>query len=299
MSAEEFQAYCAYSANEYSGIGITVRKDEKGRGLIIREVEADSPADRAGIQVGMLLLRVNDTDMAGKTSTDARAAILAAGDADIRLLMEDEFGERKTFSVRTGVLKLDVVFSKMLEENIGYIRIANFEDGSADSAIEALNSLLDDGADGIVFDVRSNPGGQLSELIQLLDYILPEGTLFINQSKDGKEVHRYSGADCIKCPMAVLVDADSYSAAEFFAAALSEYDWATVVGEQTTGKARSQINIGLSDGSVLHISTARYLTPKRVDLAETGGLVPDIIVELGLEGDSQLDAAVKHLLHLP
>lgn len=297
MNAEEYEEYKEYSANQYQGIGITVTPSEDGRGLVIVEVLADSPADKAGVRAGMLLVKVNDVDMSGSTAAHAREVIMAASEEDILLVTESAEGETMEFTVRTEVLKVEVVSDELLEENIGYIRIANFEDGSADGTIAALNSLLAAGAEGIVFDVRSNPGGQLNELVKLLDYLLPEGTLFVSQNKSGKEVLHYSATECVKCPMAVLVNGDSYSAAEFFAAALSEYDWAAVVGEPTTGKSRSQINLILSDGSVLHISTANYLTPNRVDLTETGGLMPDVLVlpEDG-EEDVQLMSAVQYLL---
>jgi carboxyl-terminal processing protease len=108
----------------------------------------------------------------------------------------------------------------------------------------------------------------------------------------GEENVTKSDAVCIQVPMAVLVNADSYSAAEFFAAALKEYNWATVVGEQTTGKGRSQITVELPDGSAVHISNNKYLTPLRVDLSEQGGLFPDVPVVMTSEGDAQLDAAI-------
>lgn len=296
MNAEEFEAYKEYSANQYTGIGITISPSENSRGLVIVDVLADSPAEKAGVQAGMLLLKVNGTEMAGRSAAQAREIILSASDGDIRLETESAAGVSRSFVVRAEVLKVKVISEELLEENIGYIRIANFENGSAEGAIAALERMLAEGADGILFDVRSNPGGQLNELVQLLDHLLPEGVLFVSQNKSGKEVLHHSDADCVKCPMAVLVNGDSYSAAEFFAAALSEYNWATVVGEQTTGKSRSQVNLGMSDGSVLHVSTANYLTPNRVDLTETGGLTPDVIVAMGEAGDAQLDAAVQFLL---
>lgn len=140
--------------------------------------------------------------------------------------------------------------------------------------------------------MRSNPGGLVSELTALLDYLLPSGTIFISVDKDGNETATESDSVCLDMPMAVLVNEYSYSAAEFFAAALQEYNWADIIGAQTTGKSRSQQTIELSDGSAIHVSTARYLTPMRVDLAEQGGIVPDQIVALTSKGDAQRDAAL-------
>lgn len=294
MTQEEYAQYLQYISNQYTGIGITVSSAENDRGLSIVTVQPDSPADKAGIEAGMRLLKVNETDMIGQSAAYAREVILAAAEADILLELETTEGERITLTVRAETLKVQVVSDEMLDGGIGYIRIANFEDGAADGAIASLDKLLEEGAAGIVFDVRSNPGGKLNELVKLLDYLLPEGVIFVSQSKDGEEVLQLSGAECVSCPMVVLIDENSYSAAEFFAAALSEYNWATLVGAQTSGKSRSQVNIPLSDG-VLHLSTASYLTPHRVDLTEVGGLTPDILIALDGSGDTQLDAAVEYL----
>ena len=136
----------------------------------------------------------------------------------------------------------------------------------------------------------------MSELVSLLDYLLPDGDLFVSVDKAGKETVQTSDKVCLSAKMAVLVNENSYSAAEFFAAALQEYDWATIVGEHTTGKARSQVTIELSNGGAIHISTKKYLTPQRVDLAEAGGIKPDIEAH-NTEKDTtvQLNAAIKAL----
>ena len=194
----------------------------------------------------------------------------------------------------------------LLDDAIGYIKIENFESGSAEAFIEATDALMDQGATKLIFDVRGNPGGQLTELLDMLDYLLPEGDMFISVDQAGEETVYKSDADCIDLPMSVLIDADSYSAAEFFAAALQEYHLATTVGEATTGKGRSQITLEYSDGTALHISSKRYLTPNRIDLSEQGGLIPDVAVELDeqekelfysdaldYENDPQLQAAIS------
>ena len=296
MTAEEYAAYLDYGANQYTGVGITVEADEAGRGLTIMDVTPDSPAEAAGIRSGMLLLAVDGESMAGKTASQARAAIQAGAADAIALTLETETGDSLTVSVHAQELKTRVVTYELRPDGIGYVRIRNFEAGAAEGAIAAVDELLEAGAAGIVFDVRGNPGGKLSELIALLDDLLPEGELFVSRTKDGQERVETSGPACVEMPMAVLIDGNSYSAAEFFAAALREYDWAVTVGEATTGKARSQQSFRMSDGGAVHISTASYLTPKRVDLAETGGLTPDIQVPRGETGDDQLEAAVRCLL---
>ena len=135
--------------------------------------------------------------------------------------------------------------------------------------------------------MRGNPGGQLQQLLKLLDRLLPKGALFISKDIQGKVETEYSDDDCLSVPMAVLVNSDSYSAAEFFAAALQEYEWATVVGEQTTGKGYAQVTLMLSDGSAIHISTVEYFTPQGKNLDGTG-LTPDLEVDLDEEQRQEL-----------
>ncbi|MCD7749578.1 MAG: S41 family peptidase, partial [Oscillospiraceae bacterium] len=195
-------------------------------------------------------------------------------------IQDGEDGSIYDVSVSCEVIYTSPVTAELLDGNVGYIIISNFREGAGSQAIEAVEELIAQGAESLIFDVRSNPGGQVSEMVELLDYLLPEGDLFIRADKNGRENVETSDADCVELPMAVIVNADSYSAAEFFAAALRDYDWATIVGEATTGKGRSQVTIALADGSAVHISKYTYLTPSRIDLYEAGGLIPDVEIDL-------------------
>ena len=296
MNAEAYADYLDVTANQYKGVGITVQATEDGRGVRILDVQEDSPAERAGILKDMVLLSINGESLASKTADDARQIIGASDGQELLFVLETKTGTHLSVTLRAETLHVRVVSDELREDGLGYIRIRNFDDGAAQGAIEALERLMAQGAEGIIFDVRGNPGGKLSELIELLDQLLPEGVLFMSKDRHGTGHVIRSQADCVRIPMVVLIDENSYSAAEFFAAALSEYDWAATVGQRTTGKARSQVNILLSDGGAMHLSTESYLTPNGVDLAEQGGLTPDIEVKLTEDGDAQLDAAAQFLL---
>ena len=227
---------------------------------------------------------------------DVSLLIRSKVNKDFDLSVIDGNGDAKTVTLACEIIYKNPVSSRLLDGNIGYIRISNFEAGSSENTIKAIEKLIAMGAKSFVFDVRDNPGGLLSELVDLLDYILPEGDLFISVDKEGHETVQTSDKVSLKNKMVVLVNGNSYSAAEFFAAALQEYNWATIVGEQTTGKARSQITLELSDGSAVHISTHKYLTPNRIDLSEAGGVTPDISVAMDDEKtDNQLDTAINAL----
>ena len=294
MNAEEYEAYKLSSSNEYSGIGVSVKVNSSGE-FEVFSVEESSPAANAGIAVGDIITAIDGVDVSDKTLEDVSLLIRSKVNKDFPMTLESG-GDTKTVTVACEIIYKNPVSSRLLDGNIGYINISNFEAGSSENTKKAIEQLLQTGATSFIFDVRNNPGGLLTELVDLLDYILPEGDLFISVDKSGKETVQTSDKVSLKNKMIVLVNGNSYSAAEFFAAALQEYNWATVVGEQTTGKARSQITLELSDGSAVHISTHKYLTPNRVDLAEAGGVTPDIAVAQDDEKtDKQLETAINAL----
>lgn len=294
MNAEEYEAYKLSSSNEYSGIGVSVKVNSSGE-FEVFSVEESSPAANAGIAVGDIITAIDGVDVSDKTLEDVSLLIRSKVNKDFPMTLESS-GDTKTVTVACEIIYKNPVSSRLLDGNIGYIKISNFEAGSSENTKKAIEQLLQTGATSFIFDVRNNPGGLLTELVDLLDYILPEGDLFISVDKSGKETVQTSDKVSLKNKMIVLVNGNSYSAAEFFAAALQEYNWATVVGEQTTGKARSQITLELSDGSAVHISTHKYLTPNRVDLAEAGGVTPDIAVAQDDEKtDKQLETAINAL----
>ena len=292
MSPSEYSAYKLYSANQYVGMGVSVDKDAATGGLKITGVYDASPADNAGLAVGDIILSINGEDITDMTVGDARSFMDANIGETVKLGIQNSKGDKSEVSVNCSVVYTSPVSYRMLSGSIGYVQILNFDSGAAEAAVKAIETLLGQGALGFVFDVRQNPGGLLSELTTLLDYLLPSGTIFISVDKSGNQTPVESDSVCLDMPMAVLVNEYTYSAAEFFAAALQEYNWADIVGARTTGKSRSQQTIELTDGSAVHISTARYLTPMGVDLAEQGGLIPDQAVAMTATGDAQLNAAV-------
>lgn len=295
MTANEYDVYQEYSHNQYTGIGVNITKDEESGNLLVVSVTEGSPAQKAGILAGHILKAVDGMDISGMQIFEIRQLILDKSGQDITLTVQagDNLND---IVVKSEILYLNPVSYELIDDKTGYISISNFEEGCAEEVISSIDELSGSGAKNFIFDVRGNPGGRLSELLELLDFLLPEGELFISRDKDGVEQIETSDAEYFQAPMAVLIDGNSYSAAEFFAAALSEYDWAVIVGERSTGKARSQQTFVFDDGSALHISTAVYLTPNRVDLSAAGGLVPDIEVILSADSDNQLQAAVDHLI---
>ena len=280
MTAEEYASYQDYTANQYKGIGVTIVKDDETGGFSIVSVSADSPAAEAGLEAGDIILAVDGTDVTTGGTAELKTLISADYESEALITVLRPDGATEDVSVLCRDIASVPVSYEMLDGSVGYVRIENFESGAASAAKEAVNDLLAQGALAFVLDVRDNPGGYVSEMVELLDLFLPEGDVFVRVDKDGTEQVETSDAYCLDYPLAVLINENSISAAEFFAAALDEYEVAVTVGQPTTGKSRSQITIELADGGALHISRYRYYTPNRVDLAETGGLVPDVSVEL-------------------
>lgn len=305
VSAEDYDAFVESNENAYVGIGVTVESsDDLTDGVQITKVTPNSPAEEAGIEADDRIYAVEGETVESLGLDEAKNRIRGEEGTEVTLTILR--GEKKfDVTVKRASVEVEVVKYSMLDGSIGYIKINNFEANSADRTIEAIDTLREQGAKALVFDLRFNPGGRKDELVRVLDDLLPEGPLFRSVDYKGNESVDYSDADCVELPMAVLVNGDSYSAAEFFAAALQEYDWATVVGTKTCGKANYQQTFRLSDGSAVAVSTGHYQTPHGVTLANVG-VTPDEIVEVdnktylelykeavAVKDDAQLQAAIK------
>jgi len=306
IPASEYESYREQTENAYVGVGMTIQNTEDASGFLIIDVVPEGPAAQAGIQIKDLLIRVEDTDIRSLTAAEVRDLVKGEEGTSVSLTVFRQ-GTNETISVQRRKVETPVATFEMLNGNIGLVTIENFDERCAAESIEAIETLLKNGAEKLIFDVRHNPGGFASELVELLDYLLPEGELFRTVRYDGQEHVDTSDADCLEVPMAVLVNASSYSAAEFFAAALREYDAAVVVGEQTVGKGYFQSTYQLADGSAVALSIGKYFTPKGVSLAETG-VTPDVVVmvqeeeaeeiyygTLTPEEDPQIQAAIRAL----
>ena len=278
LSADEVAAYEESMANAYVGVGITITEDAEAGGMRVEEVVSGGPAEEAGIRVGDLLLAVEGEDVLPLGIDGTRN--LVRGEEGTRVNMHfSRNGTEYDVSVERRSIETPVVTGDLLDGSIGYVKIDNFDERSAAETIAFVKDLIGQGVEALLFDVRFNPGGYADELVKVLDYLLPEGDLFRSVDYAGREEVDTSDASCVELPMAVLVNEDSYSAAEFFAAALQEYEWATIVGSQTYGKGNFQTAFYLSDGSMVNLSIGKYYTPGGKSLSETG-VTPDVVVDL-------------------
>ena len=279
IPADEFQAYQEQKNNSYVGIGVTISAVETG--YLIEKVSEGGPAEEAGILAGDVIVAVDGTRVAGMDMDEGKKLVQGKSGTKVEITVS-RAGQEQTISVKRGTVKTPVATGVLLQGNIGLVTIKNFNANCAKETIAAIESLLEQGATALIFDVRYNGGGYANEMNKVLDYLLPEGQLFKTVDYTGKEEVTRSNAKCLEMPMTVLVNGSSYSAAEFFAAALREYEWATVVGEKTSGKGYYQVVYQLSDGSAVGLSIGKYVTPKGVSL-EGVGITPDVIVEVTRE----------------
>ena len=307
ISAEDYEAYLESNANAYVGIGVTIQlMEESDPGFSIVSITHESPAEDAGLQIGDMIVAVEGQDALELGMTSTQQHVRGEEGTDVTITIERD-GQRFDVTITRRVIEVDVVVYEMLESGEGYIKINNFDTHCARDTIAAIEDLCNRGATALIFDLRYNPGGMKNELVEVLDYLLPEGPLFRSVNYKGEEEVDYSDEDCLDIPMAVIINGDSYSAAEFFAAALQEYEAAVIVGTQTCGKANYQQTFRLSDGSAIAISTGHYQTPNGVTL-DGIGVTPDVIVEVDEKtyldlyyekveraDDAQLQAAISAL----
>ena len=281
IPAEEYQFYVDQMANSYVGIAITIQQTEEEDGFLVIKVDAGGPADKAGMLPGDRIVAVDGISTVGMTPNEGSLLVRGEEGTPVTLTIRRESEEFDLTMIRHQV-EVQVASGVMLPDNVGLVTIINFDSRCASETIAAVEDLLDQGAQAFIFDVRNNPGGYASQLVDVLDYLLPEGQLFRTVDYAGNETVDTSDAKHLDVPMAVLVNSESYSAAEFFAAAMMDYEAAVVVGEKTIGKGYFQMNYRLNDGSAVNLSVGEYFTPKGKNLAGVG-IVPHVEVEVDEE----------------
>ena len=291
-------------SGSFEGIGATIRLDEFGR-LMIVDPMPDRPAFKAGLRPGDIIIEVDGQPVEGLSLYEDVLLIRGPAGSAVVLTVFRE-GELEPFevSVVRAKIEIEVVEAELLDRpgHIGYVQLTEFSQGASDKVAEAIEALVDQGATAIIFDLRSNPGGLLSEAVDVSALFLKEGTVVIEKLKGGEE--RRLGVDggrhvALDIPLVVLINVGSASASEIVAGAIQDYDRGTIMGQQTFGKGSVQLPHQLSDGSELRVTVAEWLTPSGRQI-HGEGIAPDIVVEMTFEDleqglDPQLDAAVEFL----
>jgi len=287
----------------YEGIGAYVDLTEDGNLLIVRPIDGQ-PADEAGLLGGDIVIEVDGSSIAGIPLAEIVALVTGPKGTKVTLtVFREDTGETIEFTITRQRIDFPLVTSKMLEENIGYVRLTSFSSGADEQLTDAIKELLDNEPIGLIFDLRDNPGGLLAESINVSDLFLPEGIVAYQRDSQGNErIFESDDGDLAETiPLVVLVNEGSASGSEIVAGAINDLDRGVLIGARTLGKGSVQQSYTLSDGSELRVTIARWYTPDNITIGKEG-IAPDIEVEtpadLGGDEDGQLQRAIDFLLDL-
>ena len=300
---EEMSAEYDTAVGNYVGIGIYMVVNYKDGTITVVEPMEGSPAEAAGIKEGDIITKVEGVEITKDNVNDMSNKIKGEEGTKVKLVVKSGSEEREV-EVERKRIEVSHIETKMLQNNIGYIQISDFDGGAAKEFKEKYEALKSDGATSLIIDIRNNGGGVVDEAIDILEMICDKGSvLLIEKDKKGNETITKSKENpIIDMPIVVLTNKYSASASEIFAGALKDYNKATIIGTKTYGKGVIQSLIRLSDGSGIKITTEEYCTPNRNQINKVG-IEPDIkvelpedIEELTEENDIQLQRAIDELV---
>lgn len=280
MTPEGYKEMQIGTKGEFGGLGIQIGIKDKML-TVIAPIE-DTPAYRAGIKAGDKIVKINGESTRDMTLHDSVIRMRGAPKTSVTISIHREgWKETKDFTIIRDIIKIKSVKSKILEDDIGYIKISQFQEQTASDLSAALEKLSEEKIYALILDLRNNPGGLLKSSIDVSSKFLPKGVLVVytkNRTGERSEFHTKDN-NSFTLPMIVLVNQGSASASEIVAGALKDWNKAVILGTQTFGKGSVQTVIPLSDGSGLRLTTAKYYTPKGRSIQNIG-ITPDIIVKL-------------------
>ena len=294
-TADEYKALKESTNGKCYGIGAVCQLSGEG-GVLLVDVYDNGAGYQAGLRSGDRVVNVDGRDITDMELSSAVALI--KGDKGTSVTLEVIRGtERLTFSAVRDAVEAKTVSYTLLDNNIGYLSISQFEEVTTKQFKAAVEDLQSQGMKGLVIDIRNNPGGLLDTVVGMLKYMLPDGLIVYTEDKQGNR-KEYKGQDNdeFNLPLAVIVNGNSASASEIFAGAIQDYGKGTIIGTQTYGKGIVQTVKPLTDGSAIKFTIAKYFTPKGQDI-HGKGVTPDMVVEYDTDADvdTQLDAAIKNV----
>jgi len=298
FSPEAIASFNETIAGRFSGVGLSIV--EAPRGLRVVEVFAGSPAEQAGIALGDTIVSVDGNPLAGVSSDEATTRIKGPEGTEVTLgVLDAKSGEVKRVRVTRAEVKIPNVSSRVEEvdgRRLGYVRMLSFSESAHDDLAAAVSRVRQQGARGIVLDLRGNPGGLLDEAVRSASIFLPDGDVVVRTESrsQGDSVHETDGEPIWERPLVVLIDRGTASAAEILAAALADNAGAPVVGTRSFGKGVFQQEEPLSNGGALKLTVGEYFTPDGVNLARSRGIHPE--VEVSDNPETPADEALQRAL---
>lgn len=282
-TAEEYEDLMDTLTGNYAGIGALLQKNAETGEVAITKVYEDTPAEQAGLQEGDIIVSA-DGNIATEEDLDVFVQHIRGEEGtDVELVINRE-GEEMTVTCTRASISTPTVEHQMFDNNVGYIQVSQFTDGTYDDFVAAYEDLEAQGMTSVIFDMRNNGGGLLDSVVDILDYLLPEGTVVYTMDKAGnREDYTSDAANYKSIPMTVLVNGNTASAAEIFTGAIRDFEYGTIIGTQTFGKGIVQSTIPLTDGSAVKLTTQTYYTPSGECIHGTG-ITPDEVLEYEFMG---------------
>lgn len=300
---EEYKALNEDTEGKYSGIGASVSQNPKTKIITIVNVFDNSPAKEGGLLPGDIIYKIDGEEVTG-TDLDVLVKTKIRGVEGSSFTMTVIRGDDKKqvdLNLTRRSIEVQTVSSKMLNDGIGYVAVSQFDAVTSEQFKSNIESLKSQGMKKLIVDLRGNPGGLLDQVVDMLDYILPEGLVLYTEDKNGNREEYYAkDPGELKIPMVVLVNENSASASEVFTATFKDFKWGKVVGKTTFGKGIVQNVLPLGDGTAIKITTQHYYPPSGYDLHKVG-IKPDVDVDLnegaviGSDSDNQLSTALDIL----
>ena len=298
---EETKSFYETTEGEYDGIGAVLSQNMDTGIITLVQIYDDSPAMKAGLQDEDILYKVDKEEVTGEDLTEVVSHIKGekGTTVDITVLRGEE-NEEVTVTVTRDTIQAQTVEYRMLEDNLGYIAVSEFDSVTYDQYQQALEDLQNQGMQGLIVDLRNNPGGNLSTVCDMLDLMLPEGLIVYTEDKDGNRQEMTSDDEHqFNLPMTVLMNGNSASASEIYAGAIQDYGLGKIVGTQSYGKGVVQQIFDLKDGTCVKLTIAEYFTPNGRNI-NGEGITPDVEVEYekdenNSDADNQLEKAMEIL----
>ncbi|HHV71360.1 MAG TPA: S41 family peptidase, partial [Clostridia bacterium] len=291
---KEYDLFMKEVNKSFEGVGMYIGMEDN-RLTVIGPIEG-SPADKAGIKKGDVIVKIDDQETSGLKVDEAVKLISGPEGTKVKLTIERPGQDNLLEVVITRAkINLKTVSGGMVADNIGYIRMTTFAEKTTEEFKNMIKELRKNDLKGLILDLRDNPGGYLEVSVDIADYFIPQGPVVSIKSRDGQEkVYKASGKNYLNLPVAVLINGGSASASEILSGAIQDLQTGIIIGEKSYGKGSVQSILNLENGAGLKLTTALYYTPSGRSI-EKKGIVPDLVVKLpaNSEKDLQLEKAVE------
>lgn len=301
---EEYQKLQEETSGNYVGIGVSVSQDTKSGYLKIIKAFENGPAYEAGIRPDDYIIEVEGESVEGRDLSSVVTEIKGEEGTKVTItVLKDSTQKTEEMTIERRSIDIPTIEYQMMENDIGYIKVAEFDTVTADQYLKALTDLEAQGEKALIVDLRDNPGGVLQTVVSMLQNMLPKGRIVYTEDKNGEgETYSSDGTNEFMKPVVILVNGNSASASEVFTGAMKDYEKATIVGTTTFGKGIVQKIFPLTDGSAIKLTISKYFTPNGTCIHGTG-IEPDVEIEydrdvMGDEYDIKKDNQIKKALEI-